>query len=245
MTRALLVFFAILLAFAAVLVVRFPASWAVGALPASVHCRAPTGTVWRGACGEVVASGTSLGALTWTLRPAALLRGALDAHVGLARAGASAVADVMARREGAIVARQLHAAIPLESGVIPQLPTTLEGDLAINLPVLQIRGRTIERIEGEVQIHGLGQRGGYRLGDFAAHFPSGSAPGGEPVGQVRDLGGPLDVRGTLRLTREPGYVLDGEVAARAGADPRLANQLRYLGNPDAAGRRPFSLAGTW
>ncbi|MGH8286318.1 MAG: type II secretion system protein N, partial [Steroidobacteraceae bacterium] len=57
--------------------------------------------------------------------------------------------------------------------------------------------------------------------------------------------GPLNVTGSLRLTREPGFVLDGLVAARPDASPELARQLQYLGAPDAGGRRPFSIAGTF
>jgi hypothetical protein len=65
------------------------------------------------------------------------------------------------------------------------------------------------------------------------------------VGDLTDLGGPLAVRGTLRLTNQPGYVLEGQVAARADAAPELVSNLQFLGTPDASGRRPFSIAGTF
>ena len=73
-------------------------------------------------------------------------------------------------------------------------------------------------------------------------FPGGP---GEPTGKLRDLDGPLAVEGTLRLTRQPGFELEGLVAPRAGAEPALINNIRYLGSPDATGRRPFSVAGTF
>ena len=38
---------------------------------------------------------------------------------------------------------------------------------------------------------------------------------------------------------------EGLVAARTGAPPELINNLRFLGSPDATGRRPFSVAGTF
>jgi hypothetical protein len=65
------------------------------------------------------------------------------------------------------------------------------------------------------------------------------------VGQIRDLGGPLSVTGTLKLTRQGGYEVEGLVAARADAPPELINNMRFLGSPDATGRRPFSLSGTF
>jgi len=74
-----------------------------------------------------------------------------------------------------------------------------------------------------------------------------SFPGGgtEPVGTLVDLGGPLAVQGTLRLTDQPGYVLEGQVAPRADAAPDLVSDLQFLGSPDAEGRRPFNIAGTF
>ena len=61
---------------------------------------------------------------------------------------------------------------------------------------------------------------------------------------VEECGGPLAVQGTLRLTRQPGYVLEGQVAPRDGAPPELIGNLQLLGTPDGLGRRPFSIAGT-
>ena len=63
--------------------------------------------------------------------------------------------------------------------------------------------------------------------------------------QVRSVGGVLDVQGTLRLTRAPGVVVEGTVAARPDAPPELVKQLAYLGSPDAQGRRPFSFENTF
>jgi hypothetical protein len=49
----------------------------------------------------------------------------------------------------------------------------------------------------------------------------------------------------VRLTHQPGYVLEGLVAPRADAAPELVGNLQFLGSPDASGRRPFSIAGTF
>ena len=68
---------------------------------------------------------------------------------------------------------------------------------------------------------------------------------GEPTGKLRDLDGPLAVEGTLRLTPQPGYELEGLVAPRRGAPPEIVSSLPFLGAPDATGRRPFSVVGTF
>ena len=83
-----------------------------------------------------------------------------------------------------------------------------------------------------------------RRGSYSLTFPP--STGGDPVGQLRDLGGgPLAVEGTLRLTPEPGFDLEGLVKARPTASADLAKDIQFLGSPDAQGRRPFSLAGTF
>jgi hypothetical protein len=62
------------------------------------------------------------------------------------------------------------------------------------------------------------------------------------VGQLRSLSGPLDVEGTLRLTRSPpGFLAEGLVATHPDASPQLVQSLAYLGTPDAQGRRHFSV----
>jgi hypothetical protein len=63
--------------------------------------------------------------------------------------------------------------------------------------------------------------------------------------RAHDLGGPLALAGTLRMTPEPGFVVDGTVAARPTASPNLVRQLQMLGAPDAQGRRSFSIANTF
>ena len=74
---------------------------------------------------------------------------------------------------------------------------------------------------------------------------SGSAGSDMPKAVVRDAGGPLELDATLQLNHDPGYVLEGRVAARPSASPDIVDLLKYFGSPDAAGRRPFSLMGTF
>ena len=58
------------------------------------------------------------------------------------------------------------------------------------------------------------------LGSYVVSFPEG---GGEPLGQVHDLGGPLSVEGTLRLTRQGGFDVQSSWR-RAGSGPRACQQ---------------------
>jgi hypothetical protein len=119
--------------------------------------------------------------------------------------------------------------------------------LHAELAQVRIVGGAIKSIQGVVEAHDLSDTEGntvQRWGSYALTFPP--STGGDPVGQLRDLGGgPLAVQGTLRLTPEPGFDLEGLVAVRAGASPELARDIQFLGSPDPQGRRPFSLAATF
>jgi hypothetical protein len=49
----------------------------------------------------------------------------------------------------------------------------------------------------------------------------------------------------VQYTAQGGYEINGTVMARADATPELSRAIEALGAVDAAGRRPFSLAGTF
>jgi hypothetical protein len=102
----------------------------------------------------------------------------------------------------------------------------------------------ITQLKGRIEAHDLKDTSGVTtpLGSYVVTFPGGS---GDPIGQIRDLEGPLALEGTLHLTRQPGFELEGLIAARQGAPPELVNNLRFLGSPDASGRRQFSLSGSF
>jgi hypothetical protein len=109
---------------------------------------------------------------------------------------------------------------------------------------VQVQRGVIREIQGRIEVRNLEERSGNNtaLGSYSVSFPGGS---GDPVGTLRDLEGPLALEGTLRLTPAPGFELEGLIAARRDAPPELVNSLRFLGSPDATGRRPFSLSGTF
>ncbi|MGH8285763.1 MAG: type II secretion system protein N [Steroidobacteraceae bacterium] len=246
MSRVVLLGAAALLVFIALLLARFPARWAAGWLPETVQCQRLTGTIWSGRCTALTLEAAPLGDARWNIRASRLLAGKLAAAVTLTKPGVDIRADVEAAPSGTLTARNVSAVVPLDAGVLPQVPPNLRGTVRADLKSLALSGRTITSIEGRIDAVDLAQvgRNSTELGDYSVTFPP-TAADSEPVGTLVDLRGPLNVTGSLRLTREPGFVLDGLVAARPDASPELARQLQYLGAPDAAGRRPFSIAGTF
>lgn len=245
MKRGIWIALAALLAFAAILIARMPASWVVpapGRGPAG--CASVEGSLWSGTCNSLTVGRNVIGDLSWDLHPGRLLSGRLAAHVNLAGPGMHAVADAEVDRRQNLSARNLVADLPLDSKLLSSLPAGLKGTAHLDLPRLEVAGGIVTAIQGRIEVHDLVDRSSHdtALGSYQLEFPASS---GEPVGQLRDLDGPLGVEGTLRLTRQGGFDIQGLVSPRASAPPELTSNLRFLGTPDAAGRRQFSLSGTF
>jgi hypothetical protein len=230
-------------AFAAVLVARLPASWVVPR-SGSVACASSDGSVWSGSCGGLALERFALGDLTWDVAPLKLLAGTLAAHVVLAHGPVTGSADVAYGLGGTIRLQNVVADLKLDPRQLPHMPPQLRGSVHTDLSLVRLEHGRLAELKGRIEAHDLTQRTGRvtPLGSYAVTFPGG---GNEPTGMLEDLGGPLAVQGTLRLTSQPGYVLEAQVAPRADAAPELVNDLQFLGSPDSSGRRPFSIAGTF
>ncbi|HEY0766717.1 MAG TPA: type II secretion system protein N [Steroidobacteraceae bacterium] len=231
-------------AFAAILLARMPAAWVIPAGSAQGSCASVDGSLWSGVCTGLTVQRTPVGDVSWELHPLRLLFGKLAAHIAVTRGAANLNAEVEFGLGQRVTMRDLVADVPLDPALIPGLAADLHGRAHLDLALAQIEHGIITQLQGRIEAHDLEDRSGMAtpLGSYVVTFPGGS---GEPTGKLRDLDGPLAVEGTLRLTREPGFDLEGLVAPRSGATPELVNNIRYLGSPDASGRRPFSLAGTF
>ena len=231
-------------AFVAIVLARMPAGWVVPARGAQWACASLDGSRWSGTCAGLAVSGTPLGDLSWELHPLRLAAGRLAAHLTLSHGPAEAAADVELTFGQRITARNLVADLPLDPALLPPVPPNLHGRAHVALALVQVQRGVIREIQGRIEVRNLEERSGNNtaLGSYSVSFPGGS---GDQVGTLRDLEGPLALEGTLRLTPAPGFELEGVIAARRDAPPELVNSLRFLGSPDATGRRPFSLSGTF
>ncbi|HEV2284790.1 MAG TPA: type II secretion system protein N [Steroidobacteraceae bacterium] len=229
-------------AFLVILLARLPASWVVPR-SGTLACGSVEGSVWSGACGGLTLARAPWGDLTWDIAPLRLLTGTLAAHVLLRNGPVTASADLARGLGGSLEARNLVADLALDPRKLPHMPPQLRGTLHTDLALVRLARGAIVELKGRIEARDLTRRTGHvtQLGSYALSFAGGA---GAPLGTLVDLGGPLAVSGTLRLTSQPGYVLEGQVAPRASASPELLGDLQFLGSPDAAGRRSFSVAGT-
>src|SRR6185312_1659026 len=116
-------------AFLVVVIARFPARWAAGALPAGTTCLKLSGTLWSGTCAGLMQAGAPVGDLTWRLRPLRLLTGSLSADVVLARGSGMASGRVDIGPSGAVTAHGLRVAFPLDRALVPALPPGMQGSV--------------------------------------------------------------------------------------------------------------------
>ena len=233
--------------FVLVLIVRFPARWISPLLPHAVHCQQLDGSVWRGSCAGFSNGVTALGDLSWELHPLQLLRARLGLHLDLTNQADYMRGNVARGFGGAIHATDVSFDIPLNSALVSSLPAGAHARLSGRLARIEWSGKFLSDLEGELDVRDLVGSQGTVLGSYQAIFgpKSGSADTDMPKGVVHDTGGPLALDASLQLNHDPGYVLEGRIAARASASPDIADMLKYFGSPDAAGRRPFSLMGTF
>lgn len=244
MRRGLWIGIAALAAFVAIVVARLPAAWVVPASGPNALCAAVDGSLWSGTCTGMSLAHNPVGDVSWELRPLQLFRGRLVVHATAVREAAQVSADLQLGFGERLTARSLKGDLPLDPRIIPGLPQTLTGRAHLDLPLARLEHGVITQLVGRIELRDLVDRTGNvtALGSYVIEFPPGVS--GDPVGKLHDLEGPLAVEGTMRLTRQPGFELEGQITARPGAPPELVNNIRFLGSPDALGRRPFTISGT-
>ncbi len=231
----------LLLVFLAVVLARLPARWLTSRLPAEFICVDPGGTLWHGECTSMAVRGTPIGAISWDLKPLGLLALRLDAEIRVTGANLNLTTAASVRRNGDASFSDLKLNMALPTALAPRLPADLSGALSADLATLRIESGWVRAISGRIELRKLFSGGPEPapLGNFEVKF-SDPPTDGKLLGQVRDLGGPLQVEGSITLQPTPGYLLQGTVAARAEANEALRKQLAQLGTPDAAQRYRFA-----
>ncbi|MGD9599872.1 MAG: type II secretion system protein N [Steroidobacteraceae bacterium] len=230
-----------------ILAVRWPLAWATHWLPNGVTCGRPAGSVWHGRCGQLAARGAQLGAVTWHMRALPLLRATLAGTVDLRTGTERLQGEVELRPGGRLIVQRARGDLTLGAGLLQDTALGLRGRLRAQVGRAVLDDRALIDLVGVFTVRDLVQ-GATPLGSVEVRFdePQGDAEPSQGIrGTLRDLGGPLGIEGHVTLTRDAGYVVDGFVTLRADTPPVLARQITFLGTPDAAGRRPFSIAGTY
>jgi general secretion pathway protein N len=241
-----------LVAYAVFLVVLLPAGlvWEQardrGMVPHGVTAQGVTGTLWRGSVASLtLPNNMVVSEMTWTFRPAVLLTGRLGWSIS-ARPPDGHVQGRVAVGAGGVSVSGARADLDAASAAAPflVLPIVIEGRLALDLEHLALgrdgQVRAASGVLGWLDA-GAGLPEAVPLGDLRGELATGE--GGALRLVVRDQGGPLIAEGTVEVGPGGRYRIDGVAGSRAGADPRLAQALRMMGNPGPDGRTPIRLSG--
>ena len=118
----------------------------------------------------------------------------------------------------------------------------IEGNLRLQFAELLIEDGLPTAASGTVEVFGLVARGlsPTPIGDFRAELVS---TDGGISGSLEDLAGVLDIAGSIRMSTDRSYLLEGLVAPKPAASDAIISQLRFLGSANERGQRQFRLEG--
>jgi general secretion pathway protein N len=235
-----------LAAFLVFLVAMVPASQIARRLPSAVDLDGVSGTIWSGRARTVAVEGHPLGGLHWSCRPWRLVLLEWTCHIGLQPSGGDVAGDFSGDFSGNLTGRDILGTAPISNFVGIATPRGWTGNLELDLEALTVASGRPESATGRLFLRGLRAPGanGELLGDFELVVGEGSVGGATLNGRLRDLGGPLRVRGAIELFDDGRYLLRGDAAPGPGAGPAIFDTLDFLGPPDSQGRRPFTIEGT-
>ncbi|HXV41389.1 MAG TPA: type II secretion system protein N [Steroidobacteraceae bacterium] len=246
MSRKSLLIAAGIAAFLVFMVAMIPARQLAGRLPSGVELQGVGGTIWSGRASGLAVNGAPLGALQWSCRPWRLFVLEWSCRVNLRPRGGDVSADLSGGLDGEVLASGIAGRVPISAFEGIATPRGWSGNLELDVQRLRIVEQRPTEAVGQLFVRSLKAPGprGELLGDFELTVGEGTVGTETLSGRLRDLGGPLRVRGAIELRRDGSYLLSGEVAPGPGAGPAIFDTLAFLGPPDDLGRRPFAIEGT-
>lgn len=226
------------------LVATFPARIAYQWFaPDEIDLSGISGSVWKGSAAQGSAAGLFLSDLTWRFRPSSLF-GLKAGYAVAARLPSGFLeSDVAVGAGNRVRFDNLAAVIPLAS--LQSLPPAagIGGEMNLQFNRLVVIDGLPTEADGTVAISALVLRAlsPTALGDYRVILQTND----EVIsGIVEDVSGALDVNGSATLNRDRTYSFVGQVAPTESAPAAVVDQLRFLGSPDAQGRREFRFEGS-
>ena len=223
-------------------------------LPRSAECTAWRGTVWRGACEDLQWQRVSAGEFRWAMRAPSSITVLPELELHWRRADSQLSTRLVVSGVRTLRLETLRADLAFAT-VRESLPGTAISQWSLpRAGRLQLDGVSITlrttgggdwaptRLSGTVRGRDLAAPATMTpLGDFEGVLAQGPTDNAPVVARLRDLGGPLRLRG--ELVWQPGearYRLTAQVEGRTPATRQL---LENLGPAAANGSRELSLEG--
>jgi general secretion pathway protein N len=233
-------------AFLVFLVAMVPARVLAGRLSPALALDGVGGTIWSGSAVQLRIQDRPFGALSWSCRPWRILLLEWSCRLTLSPEGGEIAGDVAAGIGGQWVGSDITGQVPIAAFEGIATPRGWTGLLEFDIERLRVADRRAGEMAGRVRVRALKApgAGGDRLGDFELVIGEGSVGTDTLSGRLRDLGGPLRVRGIVELASDGRYLLSGDAAPGPGAGPSILDTLAFPGPPDSLGRRTFTIEGS-
>lgn len=234
-------------AFVVFALVTLPASIVLSRItPSAVSFSGISGTLWKGRAQALRVGGVHAGSIEWDLRVLPLVAGRLSTDVKITRTDGFAQGEVTAAPSSRLILEGFTASVPVSA-----LPPNVaqggwSGTLNLRLSRVVLEEGWPRQADGTIEaldLVGPASRPA-EIGSYKVAFTGADASAGVLSGALNDLGGPLQVSGTVELNPDRSYLVKGLIATRPNAPASIVNALQYLPPPDAQGRREFSLEGT-
>jgi hypothetical protein len=218
--------------------------------PDSVSAFGVSGTLWNGSAKIINAGGQQLRNTEWDLALSQLLVARLGADLKTRWNGGFLEGFGAISAFGTVVLSESDASLNLGAlGSMLKGPP-IDGQVSVRIEQLELQDRWPVELIASAELRNLsssmmGEGSAARMGDFGLSFDTTSEEDTEAItGKISDTGGPLEVSGTLLLTRPANYTLRVSVKARPEAPDMLRKNLEFLGSPEPDGTRIFQLAGS-
>lgn len=221
------------------LVASAPAHLLLRLLPSTpVTAEGLQGTVWQGSAGRVLLATDAgllhLGEVEWSLRPWSLLTLAPRLEVSSRWGGQRLHAEVQLRGRNDIKLENLEASF--DAALLRHLaPIALQGVVSLQARQLHLRDGMPVEAEGRLlwqQAAWDSPRGVLPLGSYVLEVAQ--PRGGDLVGDVLTLTGPVRATGQLQLARSS-YSIAVLIAHDGNWEPQLQEALSLLARPVAGG----------
>jgi hypothetical protein len=231
-------------------IVSIPAKVITSLLPGDfVQIGGAGGTLWNGEAQLVQVSGVQLTGTKWTLHPMQLPLGRLAFTLETHASGGFVRCDITLGITGDVTVRNLDAAGPVAPlASLMRIPQS-GGEISLQFDVLTIKNAWPSSLVGSIRIENLplnliGVAAG-PIGTYEVRFDSDPVPeDGRIVGELQDLGGPLELGGSVFLDPPRNYEFSATIRAGAGAPADLTRGLVLLGPADVNGYHQFMMAGS-
>ena len=236
------------LVFLGVLVLYLPASWFASMLPPQVRCNELGGSVWHGECLGLEVQGGRFGDATWNLSPLKALTGRLSGDVDVRGGALNANSEFDLRFDGSGELRNTQARFPLDPAFVAQFPRDQRGNINAQFQRLVLAaGGSPTLLEGSVELLDFRQvtPRPIELGSYRLTFDGAPQDNGNSVGELKDVGGPFAVDGSVTFTPPNTYVIQGFITGRTAQAESIVREITLGAPPDAAGRSAFQFENSF